>query len=270
MATKTKKKSKKKSKKKTVSKKQASLNKRRRIVAIIVAVSLLIGAIAAFAATRHGTPTPYEFNKSKAYGIDVSSHNGKINWKKANEEIDFAFIRVGCRGYETGDIFLDKRAVYNMKNAQKAGVPFGVYIYSQAVNEEEAVEEARFLIKNVKGYNVQLPLVFDFEYPTKDGKQIGRLADADLNKKSRTAIINAFCKTVKDAGYTPALYASSYIYRSYINVRNLESGTVIWVADYNKAVTYGGKYDIWQFSEKGKCAGVSSKHVDTNYWYTNK
>ena len=270
MAAKTKKNTKKKSNKKTGSKKNASTSKKRRVIAFVLVVIFALGATIAVAAHHKTVPIPYEFDKKKAYGIDVSSHNGKIDWNAASKEIDFAFIRVGCRGYNEGNIFLDKKAKFNMKNAEKAGVPYGVYIYSQAVNEAEAVEEAKFLLKNIKGYNVQLPLVFDFEYPTNNGKQIGRLAEADLNKKSRTAIINAFCKTVKDAGYVPALYASSYIYRSYISVRNLENGTVIWVADYNKAVTYGGRYDIWQFSEKGKCAGVSSKHVDTNYWYTKK
>ena len=267
MATKTKK----KAKKKTKSKKSAGFFTKKRVIAIVLVLAVaLSGVLFAVHSRRSYTPIPYEFSKSKAYGIDVSSHNGKIDWKKAAKEIDFAFIRVGCRGYDTGTIFLDKKAVTNMKNAEKAKVPFGVYIYSQAINEKEAVEEAKFLLKNIKGYNVQLPLVFDFEYPTKNGEQIGRLHEADLNKKERTDIINAFCKTVKDAGYTPALYASSYIYRSYISVKNLEKGTVIWVADYNKKVTYAGKYDIWQFSEKGKCNGVSSKYVDTNYWYTGK
>ena len=264
MATKT-------TKKKTRSKKSTTFFTKKRVIAIVLLLAVSVsGVLFALNSNHSHTPITYEFGKSKAYGIDISSHNGKIDWKEASKEIDFAFIRVGCRGYDSGEIFLDKKAKTNMKNAEKAKVPFGVYIYSQAINEREAVEEAKFLLKNIKGYDVKLPLVFDFEYPTKNGEQIGRLHDAQLNKKERTDIINAFCKTVKDAGYTPALYASSYIYRSYISVKNLESGTVIWIADYNKKVTYAGKYDIWQFSEKGKCSGVSSKYVDTNYWYTGE
>ncbi|MBE6817242.1 MAG: hypothetical protein E7520_06040 [Ruminococcaceae bacterium] len=264
-------KNRKKVKKKTKSRKSTSFFTAKRVIALVLVLALAVTGIF-FAVRSHRTRTaiPYRFGKEKVYGIDVSSHNGKVDWSQAKKEIDFAFIRVGCRGYDTGDIFLDGRARTNMKGAEKADIPFGVYIYSQAVSEAEAIEEAKFLLKNIRGYKVELPLVFDFEYPTKDGKQIGRLADADLNRRERTNIINAFLKTVKDAGYTPALYASSYIYRSYINVRSLEEGTVIWVADYNKKVTYGGHYDIWQFSEKGKCSGVSSKYVDTNYWFTNE
>ena len=99
---------------------------------------------------------------------------------------------------------------------------------------------------------------------------VGRLAEADLNKKSRTAMINAFCKTVIDAGYTPALYASTYIYKLQINPSKLEKGTVIWVADYNEKITYGGDYDIWQYTCTGKMDGVGSKYVDRDYWYTNE
>ncbi len=240
------------------------------LISLIVLLIAITSAVIFAASTKPRTPVPYDFHKSKAYGIDVSSHNGKIDWDAVKDEVDFAFIRVGRRGYTDGEIALDKKAKYNMKNAENAGVPFGVYIYSQAINEEEAVEEAKFLIKHVKGYNVQLPLVIDFEYATKNGKQIGRLAEAKLSRKERTALINAFCKTVKEAGYTPALYASSSIYKSQISTRSLEDGIVFWVADYNKKVSYGVKYDIWQFSEKGKCNGVSSKYVDTNYWYTEE
>ncbi len=241
-------------------------------IAALLAAAAVITAVVFGAAQLHGkrTPVAYKFNKSRAYGIDVSAHNGKIDWGTVAKEVDFAFIRVGCRGYEKGNIFLDKRAAYNMKNAEKAGVPYGVYIYSQAISEAEAREEAKFLLKHIKARNVHLPLVLDFEYPTKDGKPIGRMQDAQLTKKERTQIINAFCQTVKEAGYTPALYASSYIYRSYIQVGKLEDGTVIWVADYNSKVTYYGHYDIWQFSETGTCPGVSSKYVDTDYWYTNE
>ena len=259
-------------KKKTVGRRKSKSGKnsaKKRAVAIALAViCIILATVGIIIKHNSSAPSPYEFSGGTAYGIDISSHNGRVNWKAVSKEVDFAFIRVGCRAYAEGEIFLDKRAKYNMKNAEKAELPFGVYIYSQAISEKEAEEEAKFLLKHIKGYNVQLPLVIDFEYPTKDGKRVGRLANADLKRKERTAIINAFCKTVSDAGYTPAVYASSSIYKTEISPKKLEKGTVIWVADYNKKVTYGGHYDIWQFSEKGKCKGVSSKYVDTNYWYT--
>ncbi|MBR3150171.1 MAG: hypothetical protein IKF64_08370 [Eubacterium sp.] len=257
---------KKTAKKKTCSKK---LNKKQLIALVTVIAVLIAGTFGIILAssTKNRTHDLYEFDKDKAYGIDVSSHNGKIEWKTVAKEVDFAFIRVGYRTYGDGILLKDKRAEYNLKNAEKAKIPFGVYVYSQAVNEKEAEEEAKLAIRQVKSYNIQLPIVIDFEYATKDGKQVGRLSDAKLSKKERMNVINAFCRTVKEAGYTPALYASSNIYKNQLSPKKLVDGTIIWVADYNKKMKYKGSFDIWQYSEKGSCKGVSSKYVDTNYWY---
>lgn len=268
---KTKSKTKKRKKKSALKKKFNALLKNKRVIAIVAIIAAVLCIITVAAVNgRNTVPQAYEFDKEVACGIDVSSHNGKIDWDKVAETNDFAFIRVGCRGYSKGNVFLDKRAKYNMKHAEKAKIPFGVYIYSQAITVEEAEEEAEFLLRHIKGYNVQLPLVFDFEYAYKNGNPVGRLANASLTKKDRTAMINAFCKVVKDAGYVPALYASTYIYESQIYVNRLEKGTVIWVADYNKKITYKGRYDIWQATNKGTCRGVNSKNVDIDYWYTDK
>lgn len=211
-----------------------------------------------------------EIDKDVAWGIDVSAHNGKINWKKVSQKADFVFVRVGYRGYANGKINMDKHAKANMKGANKHNIPLGVYFYSQAINEKEAKKEAEFLIEHVKDYKITLPLVIDFEYAYKNGRSVGRLHDAKLSKKEKTALINAFCDTVRKAGYTPGVYASSYIYRSHLNMKSIPDDVFIWVADYNKKVTYKGEYDFWQYSENEKCAGVKSKHVDANYFYTKK
>ena len=208
----------------------------------------------------------YDFDKAIALGVDVSTHNGKIDWSKLSKEVDFAFIRVGYRGYGDGDLILDDRAKYNMSEAQKYGVPFGVYIYSQAITVREARQEAKFLLKHIKGYKVELPLVYDFEYANSGSKTVGRLYEANLSEKKRTKIVRAFCRTVKHAGHKPGLYASSYIFKDQIKPKNLPRGTVIWVADYNKKITYNGDYDIWQYSATGKVKGI--KHdVDLDRWY---
>ncbi|MBQ9517942.1 MAG: glycoside hydrolase family 25 protein [Eubacterium sp.] len=242
--------------------------KESRISVIITAIAVILLNVLVLTSIVHYARTPkmYDFGKERSYGIDVSSHNGKIDWEKVSKKVDFAFIRVGCRGYGDGNIFLDEKAKYNMKQAQKYGVPYGVYIYSQAITAKEAEEEAKFLIRHIRGYNVELPLVFDFEYAYSGSKPVGRLAHANLTEEERTYMAKAFCKTVKRAGYMPALYASSYIYKSQIKPKNLPKGTVIWVADYNDSVTYDGSYDIWQFSESGKVDGISTA-VDTDYWY---
>ena len=251
---------------------KASADKKR-IVILIVCVVLIIGVVASViyigsSSDKKGRIT--DIKADTAWGIDVSSHNGKINWKKVSQKADFAFIRVGYRGYSKGEINLDKKAKSNLEGAIRHGIPVGVYFYSQAINEKEAEEEAAFLLKKIRGYSISLPVVIDFEYPYKNGKPVGRLNQAKLTKKQKTALINAFCTKVRKAGYTPGVYASSYIYRSHISVKSLPDDVFIWVADYNGRVTYDGYYDIWQYSERGKCDGVNSKYVDTNYFYTKK
>ncbi len=234
------------------------------VIALIVAVAVISGG----SAKRESRIT--DITKDTAWGIDVSSHNGKINWKKVSKKADFAFVRVGYRGYSKGEINPDPRAKANIDGAIKHNIPVGVYFYSQAINPKEAEQEAEYVLKKIKHYNITMPVVIDFEYPSKNGMSIGRLYNAKLNKKKNTEIINAFCTKIRKAGFTPGVYASSYIYRWHMNMKSIPDDVFIWVADYNEKVTYDGYYDIWQYSENGKCEGVSSKQVDTNYFYTKK
>ena len=259
---------------KKFSKQKPDTKKRKAIlVACFSAFVIVIVVVCIIAAQHSGSGNSNRFteiDKDVAWGIDVSSHNGKINWKKVSGKADFVFVRVGYRGYANGKINLDKHAKANMKGANKYDIPLGVYFYSQAINKKEAVKEAEFLIKHVKDYKITLPLVIDFEYAYKNGKTVGRLHKAKLSRKEKTALINAFCDTVRKAGYTPGVYASSYIYRSHFIMKSIPDDVFIWVADYNKKVTYKGEYDFWQYSETEKCDGVKSKNVDANYFYTKK
>ncbi|MBQ9530514.1 MAG: hypothetical protein IJR70_00430 [Eubacterium sp.] len=267
MATNTNKK--KKKKKKTSKRNIKQINKK--ALVFICAVFLIVAVVlTAVLVERNVKSNLIHLNKDVAYGIDVSHHNGKISWKTVKDEVDFAFIRVGYRGYKDANIYLDSRAKRNLKYANKNEVPIGVYFYSQAINEEEAEEEAKFLISNIKSYDISLPVVIDFEYPSVNGKDTGRLYDANLSRKEKTALINAFCKKVEKAGYTPGVYASSYMFKYFINTKKLDKDTMIWIADYNKEPSYSSNYDFWQYSRKGNCKGVPSKYVDTNYWYIEK
>lgn len=257
-------------------KKTGNAKKQNKHVLLIVigVVLVLAGMFGAFFALRGGNRyagNVIRLDKEVATGIDVSSHNGKIDWKKVKGDTDFAFIRAGFRGYTEGEINEDKQLKYNLKYANKYGVPVGVYFYSQAVTDEEAQEEAAFVLSKIKNYDISLPVVIDFEYATKNGNFTGRQYAARLSNKQRTSLINAFCDKVRKAGYTPGIYASSYIYKTYLNMKSIDSDVFIWVADYNDEVGYKGFYDIWQYSDKGKCKGVSSKAVDLNRWYiTNR
>lgn len=258
----------KKKKRKKLTKKQ--LEKRKKIVLSVIAI-LLVGAIIAvsFGVSKTGRKLPNPLlgiDKEKAYGVDVSYHNGNIDWEELKDNVDFAIIRVGFRGYFDGKVHIDEKAKKNLKAANKAGVPVGVYFYTQAISPEEAMEEASFTVDVIKKYDISLPVFFDFEYASNKGKTTGRLYKAKLSSKENTEIINAFCKTVQEAGYQSGVYASSYMYRDFFKMNDLDENTYIWVADYNKSVTYKGDYHMWQFSDKGSVDGIK-KRVDENYWY---
>lgn len=236
--------------------------------AVLIA-AVIISAIS-ISKSKPNVQPEYDFGKEVAQGIDVSEHNGDVNWDKVKEDFDFAFIRVGYRGYAKGNIALDETAKQNMKMANKADVPFGVYFYTQAVTEDEAREEAKFLLKEIKHYSVTLPLIIDFEYATdSDGNTAGRLKEAELSPEEKTEIINAFFDEVKDSGYNFGLYASSSMLKNEIDADNLDEKALVWVADYNNSVTYNVDYTVWQYSKTGKSDAVSSDYVDLNYWYSN-
>lgn len=266
MATKTKKKRKSSAKKKT---KKTNINMR--FIAPAVAVLLII-AISATIIALHNNPTkenPFPNATSSCLrGVDVSHHNGKINWKNASKELDFAIVRVGARGYAVGEILKDERAKENLAGANKNNIPVGVYFYTQAITPKEAADEARYALKVIKGYDIQLPIFIDFEYAyNKKGKIDGRLYKANLTKEENTKIINAFCEVVEKAGYQCGVYASTYVYESKLVMKKLNKNCFIWVADYNKGITYDGDYDIWQYSSRGKISSISKKRLDLNYWY---
>lgn len=247
-------------------------NKKVAIISLIAFIICLILAVAISLSMRSTSAKPsLEFNGEIANGIDVSSHNGNINWNDVAGEVDFAFIRAGYRGYADASLNLDKSLNQNLKDANESSVPVGVYFFSQATSVEEAEEEAEFVIKAVRHYKIDLPIAIDIEYAyNKDGKFSGRLYNAKLSKKETAKIINAFCKRVEKAGYTSAVYASSSFFKSVIDTKSLNDSICIWVADYNENITYGGDYDIWQYTKRGKCNGVNSKYVDKNYWYIKK
>lgn len=230
---------------------------------IILAVIISVIAVAASKGSR-----PDGLYQSVANGIDVSEHNGEIDWEKVKETQDFAFIRVGYRGYGNGEIYEDKYAADNLKNANKAKIPVGVYFYTQAVTAKEAEDEADFVYDIIKKYNIDLPVMIDFEYPIdSDGNAVGRLVESDNDLNKNAEIINSFVEKLEKKGYTAGVYASSSVLHNKISMKKLKKSAVAWVADYNDKVTYDVDYTIWQYSETGSVDGVSSKYVDLNYWY---
>lgn len=240
-------------------------------VSLVLIIAVVISVIV-IANSNNGSKgaSQYDFGKKVADGVDVSEHNGNVDWDKLAKSQDFAFIRVGYRGYGNGEIVEDKRARENLKAANKAGIPVGVYFYTQAITEAEAVEEAKFVLNLVKHYDISLPVVIDFEYPDdENATRVGRLCESGLSRSEKTKIIKAFCDYVEKKEYASGVYASSSVFNFDIDTKKLGENTLIWVADYNKKVTYNVKYTVWQYSKTGKLDGNSSEYIDLNYWYVN-
>ena len=192
------------------------------------------------------------------FGIDVSRHNGTIDWNAVKASgVDYVIIRCGYRGSATGVLIEDQSFRTNIKGATAAGLKVGVYVFSQAINEVEAVKEASLAVSLVKGYNLTYPIFIDTE-------SSGGRADK-IDRATRTAVVNAFCQTVASAGYKPGIYASKTWFEDKLNMGAI-GNYKIWLAQYSTAPTYGGRYDMWQYSCKGKISGISTK-VDLNYSY---
>lgn len=238
-------------------------------VAAVLVIALVISVtVVAKSGSGEKGVLQYDFGKKVAEGIDISEHNKEVDWSKIAESKDFAFIRVGYRGYGNGKIVEDKYTKENLKAANKADIPVGVYFYTQAITPKEAKEEAKFVLDIVKHYDISLPVIIDFEYPAdENGLRVGRLCEADLTKAEKTEIINAFCSYVEDKGYVGGVYASSSVLSLDIDTKKLGKESLIWVADYNSEVTYDVEYTVWQYSKTGKVDGVESEFVDLNYWY---
>ena len=202
-------------------------------------------------------------NKDSWLGIDVSAWNDEIDWDKvAADGIDFAFIRVGGRFGKTGEIYDDSMGVENIKKATEAGIPVGVYFFTQAINEKEAIEEAEYTLEKIKGLNVTLPIVIDSE--NMSGGRHGK-----ITPQKRTNVIKAFCETVTNAGYNAMYYAGmAWCVDGFVDVSQLTE-YMHWCAQYwirNQCDDYGVPYQIWQYSDSGSVDGIKG-NVDMNIWY---
>lgn len=182
--------------------------------------------------------------------IDVSEHQGKINWDKVKPQIDGAILRCGYgMDIEKQD---DTYFKYNADECTRLGIPFGVYLYSYADNNEKAKSEAAHVLRLAKGYKLSYPIYLDLE---ENGTQNGALERA-----------NIFGDIIEKAGYWCGVYANLNWWNNYL--KGLERFTK-WVAQYNKTCDYKGNHlDIWQYSSKGKVDGIGG-NVDMNECYRN-
>lgn len=191
-------------------------------------------------------------------GIDVSRFQGNIDWQAvAGDGVEFAIIRVANRGYGTGKLVVDEQFEKNIKGAVDAGIHVGVYIYSQAIDEQEVVEEANLVMEKLAAHDVNCPIVFDVE---KTADPTGRMNQISVEERTNLTLL--FCQTVEAAGYKPIIYHNMEMGALMLDVEPLEQYDK-WLAYYNEDMYYPYEYKIWQYSDKGRVSGISS-NVDMN------
>ena len=192
-------------------------------------------------------------------GIDVSKYQGTIDWKKVSQDnVKFAMIRVGYRGWESGKNTMDERFKTNIEGALSNGIPVGVYFVTKAITPEEGREEAEWIIKTIKPYNVTWPVAMDFE-----GLQGEKDRTRDLTPQMRTEVIIAFCETLKEAGYTPMIYGSVGTLMTDMNITKLDDYDK-WFAQYFNEPHFPYAMTIWQATNEGSVDGIRGD-VDIDY-----
>lgn len=199
-------------------------------------------------------------------GIDVSKWSKDIDWQKVKDAgTDWTIIRVAYTGTATGKQNLDEYFKTNITAANKLGIPAGVYIYSQANSVEMAKAEAQYCLDNIKGYNIDLPVVMDVEFAeNSNGSYTGVLYNAKLTKAEQTEICEAFCETIENAGYRAMIYANKSMLTNNMNADELSEKYPIWLANYTTKTSYTGDYDVWQYSDSGVVSGIDYA-IDCNF-----
>ena len=198
--------------------------------------------------------------KQGRIAIDVSEFQKDIDWEKVKDvDVDVAIVRAGFRGYGSGDLFEDKNAHDNISGALDAGLEVGVYFFSAAINREEGVEEAKYVLNMIKGYDITQPIVIDTEIVYEDSSARSN----NISVEERTAAVVGFCETIEEAGYTPMIYASRDQF-----IRNLDIDSIgkweFWLAAYDTPV-FPYHTEGYQYSPYGYVDGIDTQ-VDLDVW----
>lgn len=192
-------------------------------------------------------------------GIDVSSWQGDIDWDKVKDSgIDYVMIRCGFRNLVNDEIHVDKLFYYNIKEANRVGIPVGVYFYSTAITEKEVLEEATFVLNLIKDYDVQYPVAYDFEM-FNENRTVG-LSDIVINDNAVK-----FLDYISAHGYIGMLYTNLSSLNKHWDLSKFE-GYRVWYAQYIDKTTYEGSYDMWQYADNGRVDGIVG-NVDLNESY---
>lgn len=204
---------------------------------------------------RAGLKRYMENGRQLSYvGVDISKQTGSVNFNGLKAAgVDYVMIRLGGRGYSTGQITLDENFKTNIEGAIAAGLDIGVYFYSQAVNQDEAIQEANFVVQNLEPYKgkVRYPVAFDMEFVSNDETRID-----GLSREERTTVAQSFLEGVKAAGYVPMLYGDKEWLIKEIDLAKLQDYDV-WLAQETDMPDYPYQYAMWQYSTSGVLNGIT-------------
>jgi GH25 family lysozyme M1 (1,4-beta-N-acetylmuramidase) len=197
--------------------------------------------------------------KDTITGIDVSYYQKDIDWQQVKDfGIQFVIIRLGCRGYETGNLIVDKKVYEYLEGARSVGLKIGAYFYSQAINRAEAVEEALFCLDILDGFPLDMPVVYDWEYVSKEART------ANMTGQTLMGCTIAFCETIKAGGYQPMVYFNPHMEKVYLDLAVLQKkGYPFWLAHYTDTMTFPYRVQMWQYSYTGNVPGIEGG-VDLN------
>lgn len=197
-------------------------------------------------------------------GIDLSRYQGTVDWPLvAADGVEYAMIRVGIRGYGTGEIVLDDTLDTNLKGATQNGIDVGAYFFTQAISEAEAIEEANAVIEALAPYNITYPIAIDVEDVNDSGART-----ANLTAQQRTDYVIAFCETIKAAGYTPMIYGNLKTYCDMLEMERLNDYEK-WFAFYDNYVYFPYEISMWQYTDSGVVNGIEG-NVDLNITFSRK
>ncbi len=213
-------------------------------------------------------PLDFQYNRSnylyclrqRSYpGVDGSAFQGNIDWQKVKDSgIRFAMLRLGYRGYESGKLVEDEYIQKNLEATAEVGMPIGAYFFSQALTIKEVDEEIAFMLKVLGDYELQMPIVLDWEIPTADART------AKMDARTLTALQEYFCKTMEEKGFTPMIYFNWHQSNTLLYLNELEKYP-FWLALYSNRMTYPYHVEMWQYTASGKVPGIQGD-VDINVY----
>ena len=198
--------------------------------------------------------------RQKSYiGVDVSAFQKNIDWDRVKDSgIQFAMLRLGYRGYESGKLVKDEYIDRNLEETARVGMPIGVYFFSQALTIKEVDEEIAFMMEILGDYEIHMPIVLDWEIPTSTART------AEMDRRTLTEIQRYFCKTMTEMGYTPMIYFNWYQSQNLLHLDELEDYP-FWLALYQDRMTYPYKVEMWQYTDSGRVPGIAGG-VDLNVY----